>query len=138
MDMIDQLKEEPRQMRLMFKDLSHLADQDSPIPIFETSVKIDRLGNLWDKHEEKEERFFKNLQQLKINFPFERMVIEHREIRGHWRVIQKAIDSKDNNKLRIALDTDGRMFIEKLTKHMVYEEMHFDEIQPTKQHLNIN
>jgi predicted metal-binding protein len=47
---------------------------------------------------------------------------QHKELKGHWIVISKAIKSKNDQSMKATLDTDGKMLVEKLTKHIEEEE----------------
>ncbi len=90
--------------------------------------EFEDLKSIWDKHERGEEEllyFFKKFVQKP--FPSGAMFIEqHREFKGHWKVLQDAINSQDSDKLNVALDTDGRIFIQKLREHILAEDGFFD------------
>jgi hypothetical protein len=89
--------------------------------------RFHRLNNIWDEHEAREESFFGEMRKKIGNFPVEIMFLEeHRQLRGHWKVIHDFLKTADENKIRTALDTDGRMFIGKLRKHMKAEDEFFD------------
>lgn len=89
-----------------------------------TISQLMEVYDIWNKHEQKEEAFFKT---LKNDFPVGKMEIEHKQIRGHWKVLFLAIESKDKEKIKIALETDGKMFADKLEKHIAYEERLMDK-----------
>jgi hypothetical protein len=55
---------------------------------------------------------------------------EHRQLKGHWKVVQDFLKTSDDNKIRVALDTDGRMLIDKLREHMNAEDNFFDTLKP--------
>ncbi len=77
------------------------------------------LFNYWDAHEEKEELLFKSLGK---EISVEKMLSQHRELRGHKKVIQDAINSGDEIEIIATLDTDARFFIDKIRKHIAQEE----------------
>ncbi len=79
------------------------------------------LTLLWDTHEQKEDTLVTNLKNKSTQM-IEKMPLDHPELRGHNQVIIQALKSKDPNKVLVALDTDGRMFLDKLVSHMAYEE----------------
>ncbi|MBS3077206.1 hemerythrin domain-containing protein [Candidatus Pacearchaeota archaeon] len=84
------------------------------------------FGIIWNSHELREERIFAEKNRAG-GFPEETMLVEqHRELRGHWMILQEAIGSGDEEKIRVALDTDGRMLIDKFRKHIQFEEEYFD------------
>ena len=83
--------------------------------------KFRALGTFWDDHERREEIFFEIRKS-----PFEKTFIEqHRQLKGHWTVLNRAIISKDDLKLRTAFETDGLMLISQLRKHMDEEDKLF-------------
>ena len=89
------------------------------------------IKSIWDPHEEKEEKFFTKLSKSGIGIEIlnEKMLIEeHRQLRGHWEVLNKSLKTKDKNKIWTTLDTDGKMIIEKFRKHMEKEENSFRRI----------
>jgi hypothetical protein len=81
-----------------------------------------KLNSIWNSHEEREEMFLKNLLSENTSFPIEKRKIEHRELRGHCKVINDAINSGDVGEMEVSLETDGKMMIDKFRKHMVDEE----------------
>ena len=97
--------------------------------------EFEDLKRIWDKHERGEEEllyFFKQFVQKP--FPNGTMFIEqHKQFKGHWKVLQDAINSEDLSKLDVALDTDGRMFIRKLREHIDAEDKFFDSFVVRKE-----
>jgi len=90
--------------------------------------ELEDLKGIWDAHERREENLFYFFQQLGRPFPVETMFLgQHKQLRGHLKVLQDAIYSKDLNKFEVALDTDGRMLIEKIRKHTKNEDRFFDQ-----------
>ena len=86
------------------------------------------FGSFWAQHEEKEEKLLDWFELQGNSFPFHKMIItQHKELIGHWKVIQKFLDKKSDLDLHIALDTDGKMILEKFKKHMEIEERYFDK-----------
>lgn len=81
-----------------------------------------KLHDFWNFHEDREELFFTNIKKKGAKINFEKTLIEHRELKGHWTVIRNAINSGDENEVKISLDTDGKMLIDKLRRHMNEEE----------------
>jgi len=76
------------------------------------------LHNLWNSHEQKEEKLFAVLAKQNVHVPVERMVFEHRQLRGHKKVIEEAIKAASESEVKVSLETDGRMMIGKLRKHI--------------------
>ena len=66
---------------------------------------LDKFEIIWDKHEEREERFLKLFAEQNIDFPYYKMMLgEHKQLRGHWKVIKDAIKGADKSKIFIAFD----------------------------------
>ncbi len=86
------------------------------------------LSSKWDSHEAKEENFFKKMKTNKDDFPFEKMLFQHKDLRGHKKVIEDAINSGDELEMKISLETDGQMLISKLRNHLDKEEWHLDKL----------
>jgi len=81
-----------------------------------------RLINLWNFHEEKEEKIFKDIKIKSSSFNIDKMVFEHRELAGIKRAILETLNSGSDIEIKASLDTDVRMLIEKLRNHMKDEE----------------
>lgn len=89
-----------------------------------------KLLFIWERHERKEEEIFSKLaKKYAEDFPEVMLIQQHRELRGHWKVIEEAINSDDEKYFTIAFDSDGKMLIEKFRKHMDYEEEIFDRVR---------
>lgn len=98
----------------------------------ELNILLDKFHERWDAHEKKEENSLKLFKRSNLQLQFKKAVLgEHRELRGHWRVIKNALKS-DEKIIDVALDTDGRMLIEKLRKHMEFEENFFDKVMASE------
>ncbi|PIN90007.1 hypothetical protein COU57_04815 [Candidatus Pacearchaeota archaeon CG10_big_fil_rev_8_21_14_0_10_32_14] len=99
-----------------------IIEQDE-IDLDKLSRTLSNIDTLWNAHEEKEEKFLKKISDWGVNLPNEKMIIEeHREIRGHWKILQKSLKSKNKQEVLVTLDTDGKMVIEKFRSHMAREE----------------
>jgi len=102
---------------------------NNPNFLEEIGETINKFGKIWDSHETKEESFFEWFEKQGGTFPFKKTLLEeHREIRGHWQVIQNFLNSKDKEKLMVALNTDGQMLINKFKAHIGTEERFFDNL----------
>lgn len=92
---------------------------------FRISNLFKEIQNFWNRHEETEEFiahvFLKNKKSIKsMNF-------NHRELKGHKKVLNDFIKTGNEKKIRIAFDTDGRMLIEKLKKQIEKENKIFSQ-----------
>jgi len=87
-------------------------------------LSLGDFEKFWNSHEEKEENFFNERKDL----DFAKMIIEeHLDLRGHWEVIQKYLDKRDVA-LKVALETDGKMILDKFEKHIKKEEEYFNSL----------
>jgi hypothetical protein len=97
--------------------------------LFNTFVN---LQELWNDHEIKEARIFSNVYTINIPLP-EKMPFEHKILKGHKKVISDAIVSGNENEIKVALDTDGRMLIDKLKEHIQEEERLLNKLQQNEE-----
>ena len=89
---------------------------------YELSViknNLAKFSRTWDAHEKNEDALFSLLKQNGKISEYECMQIkEHKQLRGHWEVLRNAMSSQDKVQLMVALDTDGRMLIDKFRDHI--------------------
>ena len=88
---------------------------------------FEKLCRIWDSHETKEKNFFDS----KINeFKIENHVLHFNnpELKGHKKVIQDAIKSGSEFDLKVSLDTDGKMLIEKLRRDISKDNELYERI----------
>lgn len=117
MPTISDIKKEHAKIEHILKNIELHLDNNNPIPNLISDLT--RLNSIWNEHERIEEEIF----NPNSDFPVEKMIIEqHRQLRGHWRIIAGSISEGDINKILVSLDTDGRMLIDKFRKHMNLEE----------------
>lgn len=94
---------------------------------FEALKGLVDLKSIWDEHEFKEEGLFSFFEGFGRPFPVESMFLEqHRQLKGHWKILQEAINLQNWEKFEIALNTDGRMLIDKFREHIKAEEDFFN------------
>ena len=87
-----------------------------------------KFESFWSQHEEKEEKFFKTISTIESDFPYHRTIIaDHEDLRGHWKVILDYLKNKPDLELQIALETDGKMFLDKFQEHIALEERYLSE-----------
>ena len=88
--------------------------------------EFENLTKFWDSHEGKEDELFRFIRKNYHLHTGEIMIIEqHKQLRGHWKILNESIKSNNPEQVRISFDTDGRMLIDKFRKHMKYEEDFF-------------
>src|SRR3989344_4242963 len=87
---------------ILNKEHMNFADKLNQLNLFveEEEINIPAVSHLfkeiigaWNIHEEKENKFFNALAEHGFEFPSERIFFEHRELRGHKKVINDAIKS---------------------------------------------
>ena len=133
LDVIQEIKYEHLHINKVLSQIDFLIEKGSSR---ETGSLIDLFNNLsdfWNKHEIKEKQVFNFVKRHYHQHPGEIMIIgQHKELRGHWKVITQAIESNNLDKIVVVFDTDGRMLIEKFRKHMNQEEKFFKEFEHLK------
>lgn len=118
-----QLLIEHDHLRSILKKLEDFTLEKENIDLEKLSRTLKNLDILWNTHEKEEEEFFKRLSSYKDKFSSEKMLIEeHKELKGHWKVLQISLKKEDKKEIFITLDTDGRMLIQKFKDHMAKEE----------------
>ncbi len=83
---------------------------------------LKKLYPLWDKHEEKEEVIFSILKNKGLEVQTKKMLFEHKQLKGHKRKIEKAINSGSDKETKDILKRDGKDIIKKLREHIDNEE----------------
>lgn len=86
-----------------------------------------KVCDLWDSHETREKKFFESLNKSSLNIPVQTLHFNNPELRGHKKVLQEAIKSGSEFELKVSLDTDGRMLIEKLRRDMKNDDVLYDK-----------
>jgi HD superfamily phosphohydrolase len=125
-EVLEIIKKEHELLGKILNDIESFLDKEN-IDVSVVAGLLHDFGKMWNSHELREERIFAEKTKKDGSFPEETMLIEqHRELRGHWLVLQNALGSDDKEKIRVALDTDGRMLIDKFRNHISFEEEFFD------------
>ena len=81
-----------------------------------------KLHEIWNLHEQKEEKIFNALEKEKIKIPVEKMLFEHKELSKHKKEMLNAINSGSEFKIKQALYSNGKFIIKKLREHIKDEE----------------
>lgn len=115
------LGEEHSEINVILSEIEEIIDSEE-INFSNLVHTFNKFFHLWDEHEKNEEELFSFLEKNKINFPIFKFIFEHRELRGHKKVLEDAIKSGSDFKIKVALDTDGRILINKIKRHMAYED----------------
>lgn len=128
---ISLIKKEHDELRSILTQIEKIIGSENEEETMKVAHLLTAFKDLWDKHEIREEDFFDELADLGKHNPEnadERFVSEHRQLRGHWKILFDAVNSYDPAELKVSLDTDGRMLIEKFRNHMASEEIFFDKL----------
>lgn len=89
---------------------------------------FNKLCNLWDNHEQKE----KKLLSQKKNFEFSYLPLSDKNLVGHKKVLQLAAKSGSEIQLKVALENDGKMLINKLRSEIKKDNMFFGKLSINK------
>lgn len=123
MEAIELLKEEHEKVAQYLLDLEAVMNT-SPLN-FPAVVHLMKEGSVfWDMHESKEEDIFALLNEGGYKIPIHAIYFEHGELKKHREAIQKAINSGSEAKLKESLENHGRKLIERMRKHVNYEDQY--------------
>lgn len=81
-----------------------------------------KLHDLWNKYEEKEEKIFPIMGKEGIKIPVKKVLFEHKVLRPHKEKMKKAIESGSEFEMRTALENNGIVIIKKLREHIEFED----------------
>jgi hemerythrin-like domain-containing protein len=81
-----------------------------------------KLCEVWNAHEEKEEKVFSIFKKEEIIIPVKKMLCDHGELKPYREKILKAINSGSEFQVKQVLEEAGKTFIEKLRKHIKDED----------------
>lgn len=96
----------------------------------ELKVNLEKIFSAFDVHERKEDSFFKEISKFskEMRDSLDEINMVHDLLKGHIKVLKKALSSDDKEFLRAAVENDGRMLFSQLREHMHKEEKVFDSI----------
>lgn len=124
MQQLGEIRKEHEQLLEYLSELESISNRNENI-INETAAQLTKIFEFWDAHEKKEERLFDTISN---NFPVKSMKTSHKLLKGHWKVLNLTLRTQDLEKIKIALDTDGKMLADKLKRHILAEERLFDKL----------
>lgn len=121
---VQAIMKEHREIKEIFDKLEKIIPLESQINVVEVKAILSKFEKIWNVHESDEEKVFSQMKKEgKIDFKNEKAIVdEHKQLRGHWKVLTNAISSANPMNVWVSLDTDGRMIMEKFREHMAYEE----------------
>ena len=121
MNSIEKLKQEHEDIERELSELE-LIMQDEMINYPNRIHVLKNLCIIWDKHEQGEERIFPILKHERIIIPVKAMLWDHKELKPHKEALKKAIATVGEIRIKEALNTHGKIIIEKLRKHINDED----------------
>ena len=83
---------------------------------------LKKVTELWNDHENKEEKLFTILAKEEVRIPVFKMGFDHRRLRGHREAILQAIAFGSEALVKEAMEKDGEYIIAALKRHMNDEE----------------
>ena len=122
---IEEIQEEHIIMRESLNEIEMLIARERYEEMSLLKERLLAFAALWEKHEKKEEVFFNELKSINPAFANEMMFLnQHRQLRGHWKVIKDAINRSREDTLNfwITLETDGKMMFDKFRQHINAED----------------
>jgi hypothetical protein len=121
MNSIEKLKQEHEELERDLIELESIM-QENTINYPNLIHTLKNLVECWDKHEQKEELIFPILKHERIIVPVEKMMFDHKNLKPHKEAMSKAINSGSEFEIKNALNTHGKIIIEKLRKHINDED----------------
>ncbi len=123
---VKNIKEEHAVIKRMLSDI--MAFTGDKINRTKLSSLLQKFESFWSQHEEKEDKYFNWLSNHGEEFPFHKTIIsQHQELKGHWKILKDYTKDKNDKQLKIALETDGKMLVDKFTKHIAFEEQYLEK-----------
>lgn len=121
MGFIEELKQEHQSIERELLELESIRNSEEiNYPNLVHTLKS--LYIIWDTHEKKEEDIFPRLESIAIRIPVQTMLSEHTTLKPHKEAIKRACESGDNLQVKKALHVDATIIIEKLRKHISFED----------------
>ncbi len=116
-----------RRMILLEEILESILDEN-----YEELKKFEKVLNeyieILPEHRKKEAKVFEKLSSHDaLRESIKEVLLEHSHLDGHIKVIQDAMESKNKNKIILALDNDCRLMFDKIREHINKEERIFHE-----------
>lgn len=129
MDPILELRKEHLQIEDLLIFLEEMIDEGK-FDVNQIKGTFGKLFLILKNHEAKEEVLFPNICKFskEMRDSLEDIEAVHKVIKGHIKVIQKALSSNDLNYIKVSMKNDGIMLFSKLREHMRSEEGIFDSI----------
>lgn len=128
MDSLESIKKEHEQIEVELKELEAVIEDDE-LNYSNLIHQLKKINSLWNSHESKEEKFINMHKDKYPELTFDKLILEHKEISGHNKVISNAINSGSEFEIKVSLDTDGKILMNKLRNHIKDEEKLFEKIQ---------
>jgi len=122
MNPLDTIQQEHEDIERELIELESIAESDE-INYPDLIHTFKKLHDIWNKHEEKEEKIFHFLKKKEhLIVPVKEMLFEHRALKSHKQALLDAINSGSEWELKKTLDFHGKIVIEKLREHINKED----------------
>jgi len=121
MNPIEILEQEHRDIERELLELETV-EEDEAINYPNLIHVFKRLHDMWNKHEEKEEKIFRIMKKEKIIVPMGEMLFEHKELRRHYKEMKAAIDSGSMEKIKMAFEKHLNVIIKKIRENINKED----------------
>ena len=120
---IEVLKKEHEEIENRLKEFENLFRQKLN---YEQLLEVyNKLVKIWYYHEKKEDEIFKSKIKKEER---ENLKLEHKSIKGHSEIIKKALDTEDRHHIKVVIDTDGRLLVNRLRNHMNKENKIYNSL----------
>ena len=86
---------------------------------------IRKMGDFWNKHEDKEEKLFSVLSKKGFPIPSKKIFFEHSKFKRHKQNIIDAINSGNESEVKKVLQSDGLFLVREMRSHMKEEDWIF-------------
>jgi hypothetical protein len=122
MEEIDKILNEHDQIEEDLKELEEImSSKHINYPNLIHTLK--EMSTIWHAHEEYEEIFFKKLEKKGFKIPIKKILLEHGKLSKYWKAINKAIGTKNENKIKLVLKEKAIPLIKEIREHKEKEEL---------------
>lgn len=129
MNSIDYLKKDHEEISKNLSEFENIiSEKEKDIDYWNLIYVFHRLKEVVFEHEQNKKFIAEKSGDFQIKTPITKMLLDQRKVRGHMKVINEAILSKDINFIKVALDTDGRMVSTNIKHQMLREELILDRL----------
>ncbi len=122
--MIKTIRLEHLEIKRLLNDLRRFIDSNFDYNKFTETFK--EFVRFWNVHEKKEEALFSKFENTEF---VRRMNFEHKAIKGYRKVIAMALETHYEPYIKVTLEIDGKMMINRLNEHILREEEFLSKLE---------